>query len=422
MITNFVRTTLSVAWKDLQVIFKDRGLVFVIIGLPLIMSVFYGYLNQKAFAATEGITFPVAVVNLDQDVYGNQIVKILENINVLEITMENSLTSAEAQVRESKVLAAIILPAGLSKNVNNYQPSEVQVMIDPTQRQLASTITAIMQDVLSPVVVQGEVSYAIRTLLSEIPEFQQADPKTQNALAMQSYGVQMAQVQKMQSDPWIGLEMTSTTQNKNTVVIPKNIFALFAPGFVVMFTFFIVGAMGKTILEERQEGTLRRLMAAPVMRWSIILGKMLAYVSLSLIQVFLIFGISNAAFDMPVGRSLLGLILVSIAMGLAATSMGMMIASLSKTDKQADTIGTLQGFVLGALGGCIVMGSPVPLYNQGGTIETISRLTPHAHALIAYGKLINQNMGLVDVLPQVGILLLFTLVFLLIAVWRFKFE
>ena len=133
-------------------------------------------------------------------------------------------------------------------------------------------------------------------------------------------------------------------------------------------------------------------------------------------------GISNAAFDMPVGRSLPGLIVVSIAMGLAATSMGMMIASLSKTDKQADTIGTLQGFVLGALGGCIVMGSPVPLYNQGGTIETISRLTPHAHALMAYGKLLNQNMGLVDVLPQVGILLLFTLVFLLIAVWRFRFE
>lgn len=422
MKTNFVRATFTVAWKDLQVILKDRGLVFVIIGLPLIMSVFYGYLNQKAFASTEGVTFPVVVVNQDQDVYGNQVVDILERIDVLDLTFEQDITIAENHVLNSEVLAAIILPAGLTQNVKDYQSSEVQVIVDPTQKQLASTITAVMQDVLSPVIVQGEVSYAISTLLAEIPEFQQADPQTQNALAMQSFGVQMAQVQQMQSEPWISLEMISAAQDRNSVVIPKNVFALFAPGFVVMFTFFIVGAMGKTILQERQEGTLRRLMAAPIMRWSIILGKMLAFVGLSLIQVFLIFGVSNAAFDMPVGKSLLGLVVVSIAMGLAATSMGMMIASLSKTDKQADSIGTLQGFVLGALGGCIIMGSPVPLYNQGGTIQMISRLTPHAHALMAYGKLINQGMGLVDVLPQVGILLLFTLVFLLVAIWRFKFE
>lgn len=422
MKNNFVRATFSVAWKDLQVILKDRGLVFVIIGLPLIMSVFYGFLNQKMFSTTEGMTFPVAVANLDQDVYGNQIVDILESIAILEITMENNLANAETLVRESKVLAAIILPAGLTQNVKDYQPSEVQVMIDPTQKQVASAITAIMRDVLSPVVIQGEVSYAIRTLLSEIPEYQQADPQTQNALAMQSFGVQMSQVQQMESDPWIDLETISATQDKDSVVIPNNVFALFAPGFVVMFTFFIVGAMGQTILQERQEGTLRRLMAAPIPRWSIIIGKMFAFIGLVLIQVFLIFGISNAAFNMPVGKSLSGLVVVSIAMGLAATSMGMMIASLARSDKQADSIGTLQGFVLGALGGCIMLGSPVPLYNQGGTIQTISRLTPHAHALIAFGKLINQNMGLVDVLPQVGILLGFTLLFFGIATWRFRFE
>ena len=55
-------------------------------------------------------------------------------------------------------------------------------------------------------------------------------------------------------------------------------------------------------------------------------------------------------------------------------------------------------------------------------MEIISKLTPHAHALSGYDALMINNKGLVDILPEAGILLAFALVFMLVASWRFRFE
>ncbi len=209
------------------------------------------------------------------------------------------------------------------------------MVIDPTQQEFASIITAIMNEVVGPVAVQGEISYAIRTLLSEIPAYQQADAATQNAVAMQSFGVQMAQVQQLADDPWVSIE-SRTLQGEDVVILPDNMFALFVPGFVVMFAFFIVGAMGAELLQERQQGSLRRLMAAPIPRWTIIIAKMMAYIGLVLVQVLIIFGVASLFFQMPLGNSMLGLLLVSVVLGLTSTSLGVMVAALARTDKQAD--------------------------------------------------------------------------------------
>jgi len=421
MKTNPVRVALATAWKDLQVIFKDRGLLVIIIGLPLVMSVMNGYLNEQFSGSSEGVTFPIILVDQDNDTYGKQIASILNDIDAFDISTLDSREEAENQVRDSKVLAAIIIPPGLTQAVQDYQRSEVQVVIDPTQRDFASIITAAMNKVVKPVAVQGEISYAIRTLLSEVPEYQEMDANTRYALEMQNFGVQMTQVQQMENDPWVSIE-TRTMKGEDVVLIPDNMFALFVPGFVVMFAFFIVGSMGSELLQERQQGSLRRLMAAPIPRWSIIIAKMLAYIGLVLVQVCIIFGVASFFFGMPLGESLLGLLLVSVVLGLTSTSLGVMVAALSRTDKQADSIGILLGFLLAALGGCFIFGSPVPLYEQGGTVQIISRLTPHAHALMAYGKLLNKGGGLLDILPQVGILLAFSAAFFFIAVWRFRFE
>lgn len=418
---NPIRVAFTTAWKDMQVLFRDRGLLAIIIGLPLVISVLNSYVNQQMSSSSEGISFPVVLVDQDGDRYGEQIDTILQDIDVLEITTLDSVDEAVNQVRESKVLAAIILPPDLTEKVDSYTRSEIEVVIDPTQEEFASIITSIMNEVVGPVAVQGEIGYAIETLLSEIPAYQQADPATQLAARMQSFGVQMAQVQQMESDPWVGIE-ARTLAGEDVVILPDNMFSLFVPGFVVMFAFFIVGAIGAELLQERQQGSLRRLMAAPMPRWTIIIAKMMAYIGLVLVQVLIIFGVASLFFEMPLGDSVGGLLLVSVALGLTATAMGVMVAALARSDKQADSMGMLLGFVLAALGGCMVIGSPVPLYNQGGVTQIISRLTPHAHALIAYGKLLNEGAGMLEVLPEVGILLGFAAVFFGIAVWRFRFE
>ena len=420
--TNSLRATLSSAWKDLQVIFKDRGGLVVIILLPSIFSILFGSVNQSLSSqGEETLKFPVILVNQDTGTYGEQITKVLSGIDVLEIQPADSAEGAEQEVLNSKAVAAILIPPGLSEDIDAYQPSQITVIVDPTQETYARMIPGLLTQVVSPFVIQGELSYGIRTILADYTEYQQADEATRRGFEAQSLAAQMAQVQKMTADPWIRIE-TRNQDDKELVTVPTNLFSLVVPSFTVLFAFFIVGAIASELLRERQQGSLRRLIAAPVRRWNIVAGKMLAYIVLILIQVTLIFGGASILFNMPLGNSLAGLFLVTLAMGLAATGMGMMIAALSKTDRQADSIGLVLGFVLGGLGGCFIIGAPVPLYKSGGVIEILSKLTPQSHALLGYDALLNQGAGLVDVLPQVGILLGFALVFLVIASLRFKYE
>lgn len=418
---NPLHAIFSMAWKDLQVILKDRGFLVVIIFLPSIFSVLFGSINQKSVDDSRAsITLPIALVNQDDGIYGEQIAKVLNGIDSFEIQTLNSTEDAEQMVINSEVMAAILIPAGLTLDVNSYQPSTIIVMTDPTQGTYASIIPAIMKDVISPVVLVGELSYGIRTILADYPAYQQAEEAAKRGFEEQNLAVNMAAVQKMQSEPWISVE-AKTSQGEDLIIVPDNMFAMIVPSFVVMFAFFIVGSLAGDLLKERQEGTLRRLMASPMPRWTIISGKMLAYLFVVVAQVAVIFGAASLIFDMPLGESFLGLLVLTVTMGLAATGLGMMIAAISKTDRQADTTGTLLGFILAGLGGSISF-SVVPLYKGGGIMEVISKLTPHAHALNGYDILLIGEKGLVDILPEAGILLGFALVFMLIASWRFRFE
>ena len=67
----------------------------------------------------------------------------------------------------------------------------------------ASIIPGILKDVVSPVVLVGELSYGIRTLLADYPSYQQADEATKRGFEAQSLAVNMAQVQKKQAEPWV---------------------------------------------------------------------------------------------------------------------------------------------------------------------------------------------------------------------------
>jgi ABC-2 type transport system permease protein len=200
----------------------------------------------------------------------------------------------------------------------------------------------------------------------------------------------------------------------------QTFFAYLFPPITVIFVFFNVGAVASSLLAERETGTLRRLLAGPIPRGAIIAGKMLAYVLLVCPQLVVLFGAGSIFFDMPLGESPGGLVLLSLVVALVANAMGMLVAALAKTSKQADSAGIVLGFVLAGVGGCI--GLSAPITRSEGFMSLLAQLTPHAHAVEGYYSLMAENATLVQIPPQVGILLAMGAVFFLIAVWRFKFD
>lgn len=420
-----ISNTLAIAWKDLQVLLKDRGMLAVIMLLPLVfgslISTGYTSLQNKNKDGGTGITLKVYLVNEDDGQYGPQVVQALQGMPMLE--MENlpginGRIQADEAVAEGKKIAAIIIPADFSQKVDRHESTNVDVLVDPNQKQFASIVTGLVNFAIAPAILQGEIQFGIRSLLAGSDALKNASPDQLAGIEAQSLGAMMTQLQVMMQNPVITVNTKSLTNEA-----PKQIdfFGLFMPGFTVMFAFFLISAVGEYYFKEKDEGTFRRLLAAPIEKGSIIAGKILAFSIIVIMQVVLLFGVAAGVFGMGLGKSLLGLLLVTLALSLNVTSLGLMVAALSRSGKQADSIGIVLGFVLAGLGGCLQFGL-TPLYRQDNIFAKISQFTPHAHALSGFYKIMSEGSGLAGVLPDVGILLGMAVLFFLIASWKMKWD
>jgi ABC-2 type transport system permease protein len=112
-----------------------------------------------------------------------------------------------------------------------------------------------------------------------------------------------------------------------------------------------------------------------------------------------------------------GLVLVSLAMALCSTCLGVCIAGLVKTESQAGGLSSLALFL-----SAIFAGSFIPLFLFPEALANMARVVPHYWANQAYYGLIFRGLTLAEIWPNIIALLVFSLVFFLVGVWRFRFE
>ena len=419
---NTVFYALSVAWKEIQLIAKDRGSLALIFLLPLLIGSLTGGINAQLWGDDDdaAILVDISLVNDDEGLFGERIADTLQEIDELEVRLVDTVGEAEDLVNGGDVVAAVVIPSRFTDDINAYTPVEIEVVVDPAQPQSAGIVTGIMNQVVAEVTVWGEVQYGVRTILEQSGALEGASPAVQQATGAQIMGVIMTRLNEMRQDPAIVV----TSEDLEGTTVEGGILSFMAylfPGFTVMFMFFIVGMAAESLLEERESGTLRRLAAAPLPRGAVVAGKMVAYLLLVCLQVAVLFAIAHFAFDMPLGSSPVGLIALTVVTGFVATALGMLVAAIATTAKQAGNIGTILGLVLAGIGGSMPM-TGKPLTRAGGALGTIAKLTPHAHAIEGYYSLMAEDATLIQILPEIGILLGMGVFLFAIATWGFKFE
>lgn len=418
---NTFKQILNLAWKDFQIIIRDRGMLAVIIGMPMLFGLIMSSAYSGNQSSSSSINIPVAILNQDEGRYSSTVLEIMDQIDVLEISKlpaSEELDSLKLTLLDGTYIAAVIIPKEFSSNIETYEGSEITLLINPQNKEFGDILQNILNAALAPVIVEGEIRYGIRSVMETGGITEKISPENAAAAEAQTLGVVMTRLQSMFATSLIRLNLVSTARDPNT---PINFFNLLIPGFTVMFSFFLVGVVGESIFKEKDDGTYRRLMAGPIRRSEIVAGKMIAFGVMVVLQVSILFGVAAGFFSMDLGSNPLGLILLTICLSLVVTSMGLMVAALSKSGKQADSISMLLAFLLAGLGGCIQFGL-TPLFLQDNFIATLSRFVPQGQALWGYYKLINQNAGLLEILPNMGILLLMAAVFFGIASWRLKWD
>jgi ABC-2 type transport system permease protein len=422
---NIFRYVLIVAWKQLQLVLKDRGSLGILFLLPLLIgTVSAAPTAMMLRAESEGkaaILLNVCLVVEDTGAFGTEVAKALQEIKELKIETLSSAQEAEQRVAKGEVSAAIIIPASFTQDINTYTPTKIDVIVDPAQPESTSIVTGIMNQVVAEATIWGEVQYGIRSMMDESGLFTGASPQEQQGIQAQTLGVIMTRLNELRRNPPIAV----LSEDMGAAATGRNWMELFLTyiftGFAVMFIFFTVGASASSLLEERESGAMRRLIASPLAPVAILAGNMLAFALIACLQAVVMFGLSSMVFGISLGDSPLALLLLTIAVALTASSLGLVLASLTKTSKQAGSLGTVLGFVLAGIGGAIAVNPGMMFFRAEGLMGILARLTPHAHAMEGYYSIMAENASLASTLPQIGILLGMAVLFILIARYRFKF-
>ena len=414
---------LALTWKDLKVFFKDRGAVVLIFVQPFMFILVMSYALSGIFRAGDR---PILILAINQD-KGTQAASVLRQLSEIKsFAVESAwegqaLTQQKAEqliVKGKRNLALIFPPdfsAVLEQNpaVRERRTTKVLFIVDPTTSgQIAEPILGTLEGLLergvSTAMVPKGIDYLFDRLAPQTPaaERERFRAGAEGAISGGLMGGETPVVTVERASP-PGMRV-----KKLPDVFQQNV-----PGYTIYGIFWIVSLLAVSVLREKQEGTFRRLLAAPMGRMVMLAGKLMPYYLINIVQIVIMLGVSSLLFKMSLGNSPAGLVVVSLAAAATATGLGVLVAALGRTEAQIGGLTVLLLLTLSALGGCFV-----PRFTMPEWLQTVGLITPHAWALDAYQDLLVRGYGLLEVVPKIGVLAAFALAFFAIGAWRFRFE
>jgi ABC-2 type transport system permease protein len=186
-----------------------------------------------------------------------------------------------------------------------------------------------------------------------------------------------------------------------------------APSMAILYLMFTMTNAGRSILTEREHGTLPRMLISPTSRAEVLAGKMLGVFATGLLQMTVVIVAGSYIFNMSWGHWL-PLSLLTLALVAAASGWGILIAAYSKTPGQAGTVGAAVNLTFAALAGNFLPRMAYPHWMQ-----TLSLVTPNAWGIDYYYKLI-YGAQLLDVLPAILVLSGMAVLMFLLAILAFQ--
>lgn len=186
-------------------------------------------------------------------------------------------------------------------------------------------------------------------------------------------------------------------------------------GTAIMMLLFSISGVGGGLLEEKESGTLSRLLYTPIKTTSILYGKMLATLFISILQLFTMFVFAWISFDLPIFKDVISLILLTIAVAFSVSSFGVFLVSISKTRQQLQNLSTIIILLMSAIGG-----SMIPLFIMPSIMRKIAVVSLNYWGIQGYYDIFWRNLSTFEILPRIGVLSFIGIVMLLISIPLFK--
>jgi ABC-2 type transport system permease protein len=366
--------------KDIAIFLRDRRALVVSVLTPIVVAAFFGFLFGGTGAGGNTISrMKVGVTDLDHSALTKAVLESLNQDASLDI-QDLPEDQALQLVRSGKLRAAIVFPKDFESSatgalVGTGAMPDVKLLYDPSQTMIRP-------------MVAGLLSQHVMQRLSR-PNF----------------------VGTARPIPFNVDNVAVTTGPR------YNSYAHSFAGMSIQFILFMGIDAGIALLLMRQDGMWRRLRAAPLSR-AALLGSRVAGTALIAIAILaVVYLVARVAFDVRIAGSVPGFVMVAAAFALLAATTGLMIASLGRSVGATRGVAMFSVLILVMLGGAWVPAFVFPEW-----LQHVTEFVPTRWAVDGLDGMTWRGLPLQAAFAPTAILVGWSALFALIAVWRFNWE
>jgi len=331
---------LELAKRNLKETYRDRLALGFLLGFPLVFMVVMG----AAFGGETTPNLPIGVIDNDHTPVSQAFTdEALSGVEALKVSTYDDTTKALKDLKFGDLRAYIVIPQGFGEQVSkNWQGKETNIILN---------ITYDESDIMTSEQIISIINAVTRSFAHiEIP----------------------------------------VTINANPIHIETEItfFDFMGPGIIIFGLLIMIPTSARIMVSDKEKGFLSRLLTTPARPVDFISGYSLCLVVIAIVQI-IIFIATARGFGMDIVGSLWLAFLIFLLTGLSSIGIGMVVASLSKSENQAEPLCWLFAMPLAMLSGCWFSIELLPSY-----LRTVAYAFPYAHAIDASRGVLIRGVGL----------------------------
>lgn len=317
------------------------------------------------------------------------------------------MDEAEDQFSRRRVSAVLVIPVDFDQENLIQESMELELRQQPNNTNALIAQQAVMA-------ATGRISSAVDIATRSTSTAESIRPFSSDAEQQAYHAAALAEAQALLENAPVRI-LTAQAETPDQIEYDPS--ANSSAGQLITWVFIPLIGLSEMFASERQKGTLRRILTTPTRKATYLFGTIFGQVFLALVQMTLLVGFGILVMKVNWGNDLGGLAIMLLSGALAAAALGTMLGTFVKTVSQAQGLSIMLGMVMALMGGCWY---PLELFPK--FIQDAVRILPTTWAMDGLLELILRGQGLVEILPEAGVLLAFALVFFTVGIMRFKYE
>ncbi len=408
-----MRNIYSIAALNVRVLCSDRSALFWLLAMPIVFTFVAGLAFSGGGASDDApVRYALTVANMDEGSRGEELLDAVlrsDEIDLLMLEGEKAGEDARLLIEDGDRSAALVIPRDYSEKLNAQDPVELTFHRNPERMNPLVTRQAV-ERVIAELNAEELAERAIVDAHESVRGTPSAKKELELAQAIRAFVSEELESPSMT----VAVERLGRPARSE---VPDMSFQHSSPAMALMFVLLNGLILSSMLVTERREKTLARLLTAPVRRSEIVIANLAWRFVVGTLQLWFLIGFGALVFGVDWGDSMLALALVGAAYVAAVAGLSVLIGSLSRSSRRAETLSLALSLTMCALGG---LWWPLEITPQA--YQTVGHLIPTGWAMDAMHNLMSRGYTLSGVMPQVLVLLGFAVVFSAAAVAAFRYE